>query len=81
MKDHKSWKLYNEEKKNAKQVVQEGQKTKIWLERAGKMLQRDYLGNRARRRIWQKVKGEERAPKTSVLRATQGLYKDVVKLQ
>ena len=34
LKDHKSGKLYNEAKKNTKQVVQEGQRRKIWLERA-----------------------------------------------
>ena len=55
-KMEKSWKLYKESKKNAKQVVREGKEKD--LIREGEMLQRDYLGNR--RRFWQKVKGEEK---------------------
>ena len=52
---------YKEAKKNAKQAVREAKEKD--LVREGKMLQRDYLGNR--RRFWQKVKGEERPSKTS----------------
>ena len=48
-------------KKIAKQVVWEAMEKD--LVREGKMLQRDYLINKGR--FWQKVKGEERAPKMS----------------
>ena len=47
-----SWKLYKEAKKFAKQVVREAKEKD--LVREGKMLQRDYLGNR--RRFWKKEK-------------------------
>ena len=60
-KTDKSWRLYKEVRKFAKQVVQEAKKKA--LVREGKMLQKDYLSSR--RRFWQKVKGEERAPKTN----------------
>ena len=60
-KTDESWKLYKEPKKIAKQVVREAKEKD--LVREGKMLQKDYLSNR--RRFWQKVKGEERAPKTN----------------
>ena len=60
-KTEESWKCYKEAKKNAKQAVQEAKEKD--LVREGKMLPRDYLGNR--RRFWQKVKGEERSSKTS----------------
>ena len=52
-KTEELWKCYKEAKKNAKQAVREA--TKKDLVREGKILQRDYLGNR--RRFWQKVKG------------------------
>ena len=60
-KTEESWKCYKEAKKNTKHAVQEAKEKD--LVREGKMLQRDYLGNR--RRFWQKVKGEERSSKTS----------------
>ena len=56
-----SWKLYKEARKIAKQVVWETKGKDLVTE--GKMLQKDYLSNR--KRFWQKVKGEERAPKTN----------------
>ena len=60
-KTEESWKCYKEAKKNAKQAVREAKEKD--LVREGKMLRRDYLGNR--RRFWQKVKGKERSSKTS----------------
>ena len=58
-KTDKSWKLNKEAKKNAKQVVREAKEKD--LVREGKMLQRDYLGNR--RRFWQRVKGRKGQPR------------------
>ena len=60
-KTDESWKLYKEARKIAKQGVREAKEKD--LVREGKMLQKDYLSNRMR--FWQKVKGEERAPKTN----------------
>ena len=58
-KKDESWKLSKEARNIAKQVVREAKEKD--LAREGKMLQKNYLSNT--RRFWQKVKGEERAPK------------------